>query len=92
MDCVVGWARGEYPDSGLLLVECMVGRWFVEVEFGDDFNHLAGVSKPDMAPYVPPEFFDDELAARDFAFRCMKAIYPDIADKNLAECFEDDDD
>lgn len=32
LDGLVNWAIGEFPDTGLLLIECRDGRWFVEVE------------------------------------------------------------
>ncbi len=32
LDDLVSWATGENPDTGLILVECKDGRWFIEQE------------------------------------------------------------
>lgn len=45
LDGLVSWAIGEFPNAGLSLVECSDGQWFVEVDHGSAFDHLAGVSR-----------------------------------------------
>jgi hypothetical protein len=92
MDGLVYWARGEFPDAGLNLVECADGRWFVEVDHGTDFDGVDGVSKPNVAPFVQPRFFIAEIDAREFAYSCIKMVYPDLKDKDLSEYYSDDDD
>ena len=34
-----------YPDSGLMLVECSNGRWFIQQEFGDEYSQFPGIVK-----------------------------------------------
>lgn len=89
LDCLVLWATGEFPGSGLNLVGCADGRWFVEVDFGDGFPQIAGISHPNIAPYCLPEFFPDELSAREFAFECIRQLYPAAAGKDLHAYYED---
>lgn len=91
LDGLVNWAIGEFPDTGLLLIECRDGRWFVEVEYGDDYDAIAGVSKPNVAPYVEPQFFSSEDDARQFAFTCIKQVYPTLAGRDLAEYYDDEE-
>lgn len=92
LDGLVFWASGEFPDAGLNLVECADGRWFVEVDHGSAFDRIAGVSKPNVVPFLEPAFFASEVVARDFAFACIKEVYPELADKNLSEYYSDDAD
>lgn len=92
LDSLVSWATGEFPNAGLNLVECADGRWFVEVDHGRAFDDIAGVSRPTLTPYTEPAFFQSESEAREFAFTCIKQVYPDLASKDLSEYFSDDDD
>lgn len=92
LDSLVSWATGEFPDAGLNLVECADGRWFVEVDHGRAFDNIAGVSRPILAPYTAPAFFQSEAEAQEFALTCIKQVYPDLANKDLSEYFSDDDD
>ena len=91
LDALVYWASGDFPDAGLNLVECQDGRWFVEVDHGSRFNHILGISKPNVAPYVEPKFFDSEQEVREFAIVCIKQAHPEVADKNLQQWFDDYD-
>lgn len=92
LDCLVSWARGgDFPDAGLNLAECADGRWFVEVAHGIAFDHVEGIARPNVAPFTEPVFFGSESEARDFAFACIKAVYPELADKDLSEYYADDD-
>lgn len=91
LDGLVCWANnGDYPSSGLNLVECESGCWFVEVDHGTDFDNIDGVSKPDIAPFVEPIFFDDEETARNFAYSCIKTIHPELKDRDLNEYYVND--
>lgn len=92
LDGLVSWAMGEFPDAGLNLVECADGRWFVEVDHGRIFDHLAGVSRPSVTPYTEPVFFQSETKAQAFAFACIKQVYPALATKDLSEYYSDDND
>ncbi|MBV7514581.1 hypothetical protein [Pseudomonas sp. PDM25] len=92
LDGLVSWATGEFPSAGLNLVECADGRWFVEVDHGHAFDHLAGISRPTVAPYIEPDFFQSEAEAQEFAFTCIRQVYPELANKNLSEYYSDDTD
>ncbi|EPW5429267.1 hypothetical protein ACWM3R_001402 [Vibrio cholerae] len=88
LDSVVFWAMGagidvDFPESGINLVKCMSGKWFVEVDHGNCFDNLDGLSKPEIAPFIEPTFFNSEDEARDFAYECIKSVYPDLKNKDL---------
>lgn len=91
LDSLVHWASGEFPDAGLNLVECQDGRWFVEVDHGSRFNHIDGISRPNVSPYVEPRFFGSEHEVREFAIACIKQAHPEVAGKNLQEWFDEYD-
>jgi hypothetical protein len=88
LDSVVNWAMGDYPSSGLLLIECEDGRWFIGVDFGDDYNNIDGISKPDIKPYIAPKFFSQEDSAFDFAVIATKKVYPELKDKDFSEYYD----
>lgn len=73
-------------------MECADGRWFVEVDHGHVFDHFAGVSKPHIAPFIEPAFFHSEPEALEFAFICIKGVYPELANKDLSEYYSGDTD
>ncbi len=83
LDMLVDRASGNYPSSGLLVVGCADGRWFVEVDFGNDYNQIDGIAKPRLTPFVEPRFFLNEEAATDFAIECIKVVHPELRDKDL---------
>lgn len=83
LDVLVYWATEEFPDSGLLLVQCKDGRWFVEVEYGQAFDGLPGLSFPFVIPYAFPTFFPSEDAARNHALQCLYSLYPKLRDRDL---------
>lgn len=87
LDGFVNWAMKDFPDAGLNPVECEDGRWFVEVDHGTRFNGIAGVSCPNVAPYVEPQFHASEQAALSFALACIKLAHPELVDRDLDECF-----
>ena len=91
LDVLVFWATGDFPEAGLSLAECADGRWFVEVDHGVEFDELDGVSRPNIKPFVEPQFFSDEIGARDFAVSCIKLVYPELEDRDLSEYFSDDE-
>lgn len=74
LDSMVMWATGIYPDSGLMVIGTADKRWFVEVDFGTDFDYCNGISRPHVAPYQEPQFFKSENEARDFAISQIRAI------------------
>lgn len=90
LDSLVNWARRDFPSSGLNLVECADGRWFVEVDYGDEFDLLDGLSKPHQAPYVEPQFFAERDLALEFAFECIRSVYPDLRGFDLASYWSGD--
>lgn len=89
LDTFVNWVLGEFPDAGLMLVECQDGRWFVEVDHGIRFDGMPGVSCPNATPYVEPTFFGDESAATAFALECIKQAHPELANRDLRKCYDD---
>lgn len=84
LDTLVYWATGEFPDSGLLLVQCQDERWFVEVEFGHGFDGMAGLSFPFVLPYDSPTFFKSEGDARDYAMQCLYSRHPKLLGRDLS--------
>lgn len=89
LDALVYQATGNFPNSGLALVECADGRWFVEVDFGVGFDQIEGVSKPKVTPYVEPRFFPDRAGALGFAFESIKQVHPDLRDVDLSALMDD---
>lgn len=85
LDSLVNWARGEFPTSGLVVVEYANGKWFVEVDYGHEFDQCEGISKPEVVPFVEPVFFETEEAARGCAHECIRKVYPELAQKDLSE-------
>ncbi|BCR26233.1 hypothetical protein [Aquipseudomonas alcaligenes] len=90
LDGLVSKAIGEFPAAGLNLLECADGRWFVEVDYGSAFDHLAGVSRPTITPYTEPVFFQSEAEALRFAYTCIKQVYPELENKDLSEYYSDE--
>lgn len=91
LDCLVNWAIGEFPDAGLNLVGCGDGQWFVEVDHGGAFDHLDGISKPNVSPFTEPRFFTSEGEALGFAIECIKVVYPKLASRtDLASYFDEE--
>lgn len=91
LDSLVNWAMNDFPDSGINLVECQDGRWFVEVDHGEAFNQIEGISKPDIQPYREPRFFSSEDGARQFAYTCLRHVYPDLEGVDLDAYYSDDE-
>lgn len=92
LDGLIQWATKKgYPHSSLNLVGCRDGRWFVEVDFGSEFNGIEGISKPYVIPYVAPRFFSSDDEARAFAFEVIKLVHPEVAHMNLDEYYDDED-
>jgi len=90
LDGVVNWATKNYPTSALNLVGCRDGRWFVEVDFGIDYDTIDGISKPHIVPYVEPRFFGDDDSAREFAFIVIRQVHPQLVDLDLDAYYDDD--
>lgn len=91
LDSLVNWALKDFPDAGLNLVECEDGRWFVEVDHGVLYDGMAGVSCPNVSPYVAPQFHVDEKAARVFAIECIKKAHPELVNRDLQPWFDEYD-
>lgn len=88
LEYLVNWATGEYPKSGLCLVECQDGRWFLEVDFGDAFDNVDGVANP-KAPDKEPKFFNSETDAQSFAINVLQLAHPELLERtDLARYFE----
>lgn len=78
LDSLVFWASGNIPDSGLNLVKCEDGRWFVKVDHGDDYDGIDGIFRPNLSEFTEPHFHDDELSARAFAYNCIRKFHVDL--------------
>ena len=89
LDSLVNWAMGDYPSSGLLLIECEDERFFVGVDFGNDYNLIDGISKPSIEPYVEPNFFNNEQSALEFAMVAIKKVHPELNERNLNEYYDE---
>lgn len=88
LDDLVDWALGDYPDSGLVLVECKDGRWFVEQEYGHAFDSFSGISKPKSTPYLEPTFYPSRNDALERALVLITQVYPSINKTKILEYFE----
>lgn len=75
LDDLVNWSTGEYPDSGLNLVECEDGRWFIEQDYGHAFDSFIGISKPKSEPYLEPNFYLSRDDALIIALDLIKQVY-----------------
>ncbi len=88
LDNLVNWATGEYPDSGLILVECKDGRWFIEQEYGHAFDSFSGISSPKIEPYLEPNFYSCRDDALDVALELIKRVHRKIDETKIAEYFK----
>lgn len=88
LNALVTWALGEYPNSGLLLIGCEDGRFFIELEHGEDYNDIDEISKPFVVPYIEPKFFNIESEALDFAIMIIKKIHPSLKDFDLKKYYD----
>ncbi|MFT4060674.1 MAG: hypothetical protein QM652_14160 [Legionella sp.] len=82
------WATDEYPNSGLVLVACSDGRWFIEVDYGHDFDSLLGISKPKCIPYVEPSFYSSRSDALECALTLINKVYPGLDKTKISEYLE----
>ncbi|TXG87790.1 MAG: hypothetical protein E6R14_00645 [Thermomicrobiales bacterium] len=89
LDTLVDQASGKYPASGLILVGCADGRWFVEVDFGRGYDQIDGLSWPSVSPFVEPRYFPDRSIAAAFAFECIKRVHPELLDVDLRQYLGD---
>lgn len=90
LDSLVYWASGEFPDSGINIVSLVDGRYFLSVDFGDDYHRFSNIFRHDLHPYQAPQFFDSKEAVQSYAIACIKKVHPDLAHRDLAVFFEDD--
>jgi len=79
----------EYPCSGLMLVECEDGRYYLEQEFGNEYGAFPGVveSREDLT--TEPTFYTSLEAAARAAFALIKQVYPSTPDIRPKEFLED---
>lgn len=89
LDALVYWALGDFPDSGINLVECEDGKWFVKVDHGDDYDHIDGVARPNVSPFTEPTFFSTEDEARKFAYKCIRKVHPELKEVDLDTYYSD---
>ncbi|WP_159185357.1 hypothetical protein [Klebsiella pneumoniae] len=83
--------NGEYPDSGLMLIECCDGRWFILQEFGDEYSRFPGVVCSREDDVTEPVFYPDLEAAARAAFGFIGEVYPsDELEKLLADLLDDE--
>ena len=68
--------RPEYPHSALALIECADGRWFLEQEFGEEYDAFAGVVKSSEDLETLPTFYPDVDTAARAAFALILKVYP----------------
>jgi hypothetical protein len=78
----------EYPSSGLLLVECEDGRYYLEQEFGTEYAAFPGVVKSRYDLITEPTFYSSLEAAARAAFALIKQVYPSTPDARLTEWLE----
>lgn len=77
----------DYPDSGLMLVECDDGRWFIEQEFGQEYSQFPGVVKSREDLETEPTFYKDLETVAQAAFSLIKLVYPTTPDTHFTEFF-----
>lgn len=75
----------EYPESGLLLIECGDGRWFIEQDFGDEYDRFAGVVKSSDDVLTEPTFYANVEDVARAAFALIKQVYPTTPDVRLTD-------
>ena len=78
----------DYPSSGLMLVGCADGRWFVQQEFGDEYSEFPGVVKSGEDLDTEPAFYPSVDDAARAAFVFIKQAYPGTPDERLTEFLE----
>ncbi len=78
----------DYPNSGLVLVECADGRWFVQQEFGDQYSQFPGILKSGEDVDTEPTFYSNVDDAARAAFAIIKQVYPGTPDERLTEFLE----
>ena len=91
LDSLIYFVIGDYPKSGLVLVECKDGRWFIEQEYGNEFDAISGISKPTSECYIEPNFYSNREEALTKATKLMKSLYPILTDEEISEYFRLDD-
>ncbi|MFT4060526.1 MAG: hypothetical protein QM652_13395 [Legionella sp.] len=91
LDDLINWVIGEYPDSGLILVECEDGRWFIEQEYGHAYDSFSGISKPKLEPYLEPNFYTNRNKALAMAIELIKRVYKNIDETKISEYFNEGD-
>lgn len=91
LDSLIYFVIGDYPKSGLILVECKDGCWFIEQEYGNEFDAISGIWKPTSECYIEPNFYSNREEALTKAIKLMKSLYPILTDEKISEYFRLDD-
>jgi hypothetical protein len=73
----------DYPMSGLAIVECSDGRWFIEQDFGTEYSQFPGVVKSGSDLETLPEFYPEPTAAANAAFALIQQVYPTVSRQKL---------
>lgn len=90
LDDLVSWATGEYPDSGILLVECADGRWFIEQDYGHDFDSFLGISKPKLIPYLEPYFYSSRDEALNIALELIRKVHKNLNEEKILDYLKEE--
>lgn len=85
LDDLVHFSTGEHPDSGLLIVECENGSWFIEQDYGNAFDSFSGISKPHVHPYLNPVFYENREEALAVSIELIKLIHKGIDESKISE-------
>jgi hypothetical protein len=75
----------DYPGSALMLVECANGLWYIEQEFGNEYDRFLGIAKSKHDILTEVSFYPNEEAAAEAAVIMIKEIYPTTPDSRLEE-------
>ncbi len=90
LDDLVSWVIGENPDSGLSLVECENGLWFIEQDYGHAFDSFSAISKPKNEPYLEPNFYSNREEALAIAIELIKKVHKNVSDEKILEYLKQD--
>lgn len=90
LDSLVYWASGEFPDSSINIVSLKDGRYFLSVDYGEDYERFSEIFRHDLYPYRAPTFFPTAEAVQAFAIACIKQVHPALGQSDLQAFFTDD--
>lgn len=90
LDDLISWATGEYPDAGLVIVECGNSSWFIEQDYGHAYDLFSGISRPKINPYSNPVFYASREEALIIALKLIKQVHKNINEAKIEEYFHGD--